>query len=667
MYPDNSARTGLKVRRAAKRSISLLLSALFAAALVLPCAAAGLESEYKIFLNGVQLTTDEDLVMRNLLLFMPLDNSALSALGATLALTPCPGKECFSVTAMGKEISFTLEENPMSVEGRTFDAGAAPFREQGVIYLPAQIFFETLGMDAIWDEEKGILAVDTVFQQPSAINNLYDLYGLGQKPSEPTAPAPQETQETPQAGQFGVTTPRMAYTYENQIKILSVRVGGDKARSRTEEKGDVYDIFNIRFLGTLDNGYEFQSVFRTSMTTNTENKRGEVKKLELSMNKNKISLQAYDIQPKFSRFVFRNYPLQGINYRREGKHFTLSGAAGKAMKRLKSSNYTRYIGGLRIERAYKTPRPLTLGAGFARVRDTGGYVDMKKLDNITYSVDLDADLKKPWNLKGEFAHSQIEFFRLNSSRNGNARTLVLTYTSKRVSWKTNYTRVGSDFYSETSYFSRGRGEFSSLYNKKINPRTTAGVGYRLKRIGGKETYIYPVNIRTQPFQNRKYLTFTALRNFEKTTSPYLRIQDAREIKVSDKIGTNRVDFNYERRKQKTDDKHIYRNKYGLTVKSDLSDKLTSEFKYKKERWYHDRQSITRQTDLNLNYEVAPWAEIVLGWGRYYNTPKSARTTMRIGFQKLDITKDREFRVMYQFHNYQEYNINSIEMSYSFFK
>ncbi len=306
-----------------------------------------------VIVNGVELPTDEEPMLRDLNVFLPLDRSVLSALGAVVGIAPCAEKECFTISAMGKEVSFVLGETKLTVQGRSYEAGAASFREQGILYVPATTLFEALDMKPFWDEKSATLTVTAVSEPSPGYEKLATVM-------RPTQPAVEKQPETTAAAtstpQFQTPTPRMGYTYENQIRVLSIGVDGDKTQSSAEEKGDVYNNFSIRFLGTLKNGYEFQSSIRTTETTDTQGKRGELNKFELGWTKNKISVNAYDIQPKFSKYIFRSYPMQGVSYRREGNAVTLHGVFGKAMKRMRASNYARYLASLRVERTFNKPK-----------------------------------------------------------------------------------------------------------------------------------------------------------------------------------------------------------------------------------------------------------------------------------------------------------------------
>jgi len=147
----------------------------------------------------------------------------------------------------------------------------------------------------------------------------------------------------------------------------------------------------------------------------------------------------------------------------------------------------------------------------------------------------------------------------------------------------------------------------------------------------------------------------------------MRIQDTREIRIVDKLGTSRVDASFERRKRKTTTDLSFRQKHSVSVRTNINEKLSAETRTQRERWYLDRQSVTRQSDLSLNYEIAPWVELSTGFGRYYNTPANARSTFKLGFHKVDIINDWEVRVQCQRHNYRDYDATAFELTYSFFR
>ncbi|HOY61990.1 MAG: hypothetical protein BWY28_02960 [bacterium ADurb.Bin236] len=652
-----------KKPRAKRRSI--LKAAALAAAIALAAFSAG-ESraqvsapEPKIVVNGMALPTDETPIVRSLTLFAPLDESVLGALGATLALSPCGDRECLTLTAMGRDVTFEIGGVFATYAGKRVAADAAAFRDSGIVFVPAKTLFEALGLNVNWDEPSGVLSADaTIISTP---------------PSERLAALLQVSEPEPEtaAEEFKTTVPFLAYTYENQTRILSAYVSGDKTLSFHDDKEEAYNNLNVRFVGLMKNGYDFTGVMRTSQTSDPTLKQGELKRLELGFSKNKIKISAYDVEPKFGRYMFRSYPIQGLDYKRVGNHFTLMGAAGKVSKQMRSSEYTRYVAGARVEKTVDAPRalkalqPVALGAGVVRVRDTGSRPGYLKQDNIAVAVDA-ATQYGDWKINADFAVSDNDFIGVSSS-GSTARSIELDRTTKKSSWKTTHERTGSDFYSETSYFTRGRNETSTMYNTRIGSNAVGGAGVRVRNHAGRQTYIYPSSFKFSPLKSRSRMNVTVRRNFEKTIRDQMRIQDTREIRIVDKLGTSRVDASFERRKRKTTTDLSFRQKHSVSVRTNINEKLSAETRTQRERWYLDRQSVTRQSDLSLNYEIAPWVELSTGFGRYYNTPANARSTFKLGFHKVDIINDWEVRVQCQRHNYRDYDATAFELTYSFFR
>jgi hypothetical protein len=652
-----------KEPRAKRRSI--LTAAALAAAIALAAFSAG-ESraqisapEPRIVVNGMALPTDEAPVVKSLTLFAPLDGSVLDALGATLALSPCGDRECLTLTAMGRDITFEIGGSLVTYAGKRVVADAAAFRDSGIVFVPAKALFEALGLNVNWDEASGVFTADvTIFSTP---------------PSERLAAILQvaEPEPEPAAEEFKTNVPFLAYTYENQTRILSAYVAGDKTLSFHDDKEEVYNNLNIRLVGLMKNGYDFAGVLRTSQTSDPALKQGELKRLELGFSKNKIKVSAYDVEPKFGRYMFRSYPIQGLDYRRVGNHFTLMGAVGKVSRQMRTSEYSRYVAGARVEKTVDAPRalralqPVALGAGVVRARDTGSRPGVLKQDNIAVAVDA-ATQYRDWKINADFAVSDNDFIGVYSS-GSTARSIELDRTTKKSSWKTTHERTGSDFYSETSYFTRGRNETSTMYNTKIGSNAVGGAGVRIRNHAGRQTYIYPSSFKFSPLKSRNRMNVTVRRNFEKTIRDQMRIQDTREIRIVDKLGSSRVDASFERRKRKTTTDLSFRQKHSVSVRTNINEKLSAETRTQRERWYLDRQSVTRQSDLSLNYEIAPWVELSTGIGRYYNTPANARSTFKLGFHKVDIINDWELRVQCQRQNYRDYDATSFELSYSFFK
>lgn len=656
-----------------KHSLKVAVCAL-ALALVAFLAGAGAQAaeEYTIEVNGRLLPAEDRLEYRDLTLFMPLDETVRDALDATISSVPCEG-DCFIVTAYGVTVRFEAGSGEIVADGRSYNIGAAPYKVGDVYYVPAGAFFRAIDFETEWNPEDGLLRAGITLELPPAQERFSAIEGVA-APGE--AAAPGQRREVDKsiappaiAGEpgFEVVDPYLAYTFENSIKILSKKVGGDKTLSRVEEKGDIYNQLNFRFVGLMANGYDFTGILRTNQTTETGTKRGEVKKLSLTWQKNDILMEAYDVQPRFSNYLLRNYPVQGLHYQRQNNLFKWNFVYGKTPKRIRDSKYARYVGGLRIEKNVSRRKEAYIGGAITDVRDTGSYMGDAKQKNFAGSIDGSIKLSDMAEFEGEIANSYSRFSGFDSNR-GTAAKYVFNYRSRSVLSKTTYERTSSNFVSETAYYTRGRTEFATLFNKKFSPVTMFGIGLKHKKIRDRVSKIYPMSLDMQPLGDRDYFRLSLQRNFEKTSGSRNRILDTREIRVRDKMGTSRIDVEVGRQKNKVPGSQLaYRDTKSLNVRSVLTDRIGAKFNIKSEKWEKDRVSVTRRLGLTLDYEPEPWTELTLGFGRYYNNPRSARTHVRFTYHRLDIYNDAEWKAEYMFENYRDYNINTVNVSYSFFK
>ena len=61
------------------------------------------------------------------------------------------------MTSMGTDVSLVVGETGVTIAGRGFDAGAAPFRDRGTVYIPARAFFEAGEIDRASELLEGAL------------------------------------------------------------------------------------------------------------------------------------------------------------------------------------------------------------------------------------------------------------------------------------------------------------------------------------------------------------------------------------------------------------------------------------------------------------------------------------------------------------------------------
>jgi len=643
-----------------------VLPAILAALVLLaiaPAAASAAEGDYSIQINGTDLPVDEELQMRDLVLFMPLDESVRIALDAEITPVTCAG-ECFRVSSYGESVKYRVGSGEYESDGEKM-YGAEVFKELGVYYVPAEAFFTAIGFDTRWNEETGTLSVGYDVELPSAQDRLADLLNI-KKPEEGK---PVEAEAAPAVELPEAAETYLDYTFENTTRYEYIGVTGDASRSRTEEKNDVHDRFNLRYMGKLSSGYDFIGVFRSRMTSEDELNRGELKKLELNWKKNKVDYTLYDVQPKFGlRYIMRNYSFQGFSYNRTNNLFTIQATVGKSPKRLRRSRYARYINAFRLKKELSKEHATVLGATYSLVKDTGSpKPGVVKQENYVTGLDLQTRLGAPWSLNAEAAASHNSFRNLKSDK-GTAFLYELSRSTVRSSMKATYQKTGAGFYSETSTFTRARTEAALLYNHKLGTYAMFGGGAKHKKIKDRTTKIYPLTFSCRPIGTRDNFNMKLYRNFEKTSGSRQQIIDTREVQLRDALGSNRMDLKVSRQKNKIPGRQLaYRDRKTLSVRSVLTDRLASRVDLKNERWKKDRVSVSRQARMKLEFEPKAWTEWAAEVSRYYNTPSSARTATSLSYHKLDIYNDSEWTFEFKFENYRDYNISSINLSYGFFR
>lgn len=649
-----------------KRSVSkkLILLLVLASIFLNIGVARGAEAArgYTIMVKDAKLPTDEGFEFRDLALFMPLDDSVTIALDAVVQPVVCDG-ECFKVVTYDGVVTFKVGSTEMVTEDGKIIESQSAYKIGSIYYIPAESYFSALGFETKMDEKIRTLFVDYEITDTTARERLAEVLNLKLKKTE-------EIVEVPVGEPAGYEpSHKIDYTFENTTKMNAVRVVGNKLMSSREEKGDYYNQFNIRFMGLLANGYDFNSSLKTNQTTQPKLKKGELKKLEMSWEKNKIRVAAYDLQPKMNlRYALRNYNMQGVSYKRSNDNYKWYAAAGKTPKRTRQSKYARYVSTARVEKPLSKKRKMNIGMTHIFVRDTGEIRGLKKLQNQVTVMDFKSNVGRSYVFQAEVANSYIRRLATWDSMRDTAFLYNLDYRGRKVTMKSSYEKTGNEFYSETSSFTRGRTELSTLYNIKTGPDTVFGQGMKHKRIKDRTTKVYPTSFTTRPIGSRNNFKMTAKRNFEKTTGSSSRILDTRELQVTDKVGVARVTAKGTRQKNKIPGKQIaYRDQKSISIKSPLTEKMGVQLDLKEEQWSQDRTSIARQNKIKIDFEPKEWSEIAVDVSRYYNTPSNARTTTRMTYQKINIINDSEWKMEFKFENYRDYNIKSLEISYGFFR
>lgn len=635
------------------------------------------QSGPKVYVNGQELHTDMPVLQKDRVLYIALGWSVAEALGAD-----------FSIGAAGKAYQVTLRKGDTTVtftEGNTEyvvnglpqDLFVKPFVQSGFLLVPLRPLFAVFGASVEWDKEKNVVRVGIgKAEMPPAVSRIpAEVFGGG-APEEEAPAAATEAVVTPieAATETAVTgmeaeaeSHRIEYTLDNTIGYQSVTVSGDRTQSSLISKSAFSNRFNIRFQGLMPNGYEMNSVLRTTETTDYQRKKGEVNKFSLSLEKERIALTLYDLFPKFSYYQLKNYQTQGVEYERTNNLFTWTAIWGKTPKRLRDSKYFRYLDGFRVHRE-KTDKS-DIGIGYVRVKDTGPNQSTDRIENETYAMNGMLRVNENSKMIGEFSMSSTRIFKGKPTL-GNARVLQYQYRDSRTTGTLNYERTGSGYNTETSFVTAGRREASALLNHKVSAKSLVGAGYKTVLLLGEETLSLPLLWTFSPLKSRSDMRLTIQRNFERArgSSDGTKITESREVALADKLGTAKLDLDVERRRQKSLSKGIsFRTTQKFRLAQPLTKKLDMTLQYRRERRTQSTTPIMRQGQVTFMYEVKDWTDLVFGLERFYIGSTQDRTSLLVGLKKVDVENDREMSFEYHFYNYRDHNDNSLSLDYSFYR
>lgn len=620
--------------------------------------ASGL-SQGKVFINGRELRADYKILFREGVAFIPISEELGYVLGADIDETTDGGH--FSVTFKTYETALVFSEGQSisTSNGIIRNLERPPFVSGGLLYVPLKDFFEQLECDVKRDGDNFQITKSTLF--PDVISEAPEGFL-----ASPTAGAAAATGTAP----IGTATApadllTLQYTYENVFEFENATVSGDATQSNLTPKTDFYHRLNFRAEGNMRNGYDLQGIFKTSSTTERDLNGGKVDTFNLNFYKNKISLNLYDYTPKVSRFVLKSYPLRGVMYDRQNNLFSMTALWGETPKSLRDSYYNRFENAFIIGKAFG--KNTSLNAVYSRTKDTGIDQDDDRIDNSVFSI-FGSSSRKKYSFNSEFALSRTSLF-YGDKFDSKAKWFEAKYKDKRTNVASSYERVGSEFYSETSYFTPGKREFQTLATSKLRKDMTLGTGYKTTKLSSDTSQLIPLQFTLIPLKSRPKMKWKLSKDYERARSDYgSKITDKRKFEYSDRIGKAKADFTIERNRQKdTWGEWQFRTTQRYRFISDLSKKLQMYLQFKKEYKTQTINARKRYYQYKYIYELEEWSELSFSVERYYNGTSSNRDTISAAYKKLDVINDREYSIEYQYLNYRDHNDNSIMASFSFIK
>ncbi|MFC1474458.1 hypothetical protein ACFLQK_00300 [bacterium] len=612
----------------------------------------------KIFLNGEALLDDFLLAAREGVMFIPLSDEMEFSLDAVLEQDPLSPVTKIELRTSDAVLVFTESEISFEANGIQRELRKRPFMLNGHLHVPLEDLFLHLGCEIRRDgDEIHITKQDAI---TDVINEIPDSF-LKRKPREP---AEQPVEEQPVEGELPETQYGVQYTYENTFEFENIAVSGDESLSNLVPKTDFYHRLSLRFMGEFENSYKLNSILKTASTTDRILNEGEVTTFNLSLNNNRNLFSFYDNAPRVSRYTLKSHQSRGMLYGRNLGKSQMSVIWGKSPKKLKETRYNRYLQALFWDRKTETGG---VGVSLVRIKDTGVPQDTDRLNNKVISFNASTK-KKGIKANAELAHSITERFDRAEAR-ALAKWVDLNYKNKTTTVVARYERIGSEFVSETSFFTPGSREFLLFINHRVTRRIIVGGGYRRMRLLGESTAFTPVLITVSPFVKRPKLRIKLLDNFEKSRGMLgTRITDKKKFLLSDRVGKAKVDFTLERKKQKdTLASWSFRTSRRYRYITPVSKKTMVILQHKNEYKSSSSNPRKRYYQAKITYEPIEWTEISLNMERYYNNTPNDRRTVSSSYKKIDIFNDREYQVEMGLSNYRDHNDLVFRLSYSYYK
>ncbi|MFA6450858.1 MAG: hypothetical protein WCX65_15395 [bacterium] len=612
-----------------------------------------------IFINSTELILETPPAIRNGEVFVPLTDTLSLALGADLETSDVNGRVAVRLWLSGTVLEYVEGETSYKSGGVERSLRQAPFTIGAWLAVPAASLFSELGFDVEFKDNKLLVTKKSVM---TLIEQIPESLFVPEAKTEMPAETPPENA----GGTSGeIQPPPFQYTYENSFEFINIKVSGDSSQSSLIPESDLYNKLNIRSVGVLPNGFDMTMNLKTSSTTNDDFRHGEVNNFNINATKGGTSVSLYDLNPKISRFVMKNYQMQGLQYSRKSGDSTLTAMWGKTPKKLFESLYNRYAGALRVEK--QVGQRWNYAATHVRIDDTGIPESTDRHENNVTSFTGAYDTK-PMDFNIEYAISNDRVFH-ESGKKANATRIEFKRSTKKYVLLGGYEQIGNEFVSQSTFFTAGRRERSAIISARLNPRTIVMTGTRNVLLMGESTSYLPLQINAQPFAARKKMKLTMNLNNEKSQNASgSKLTESRQFSVSDWFGETKLTLNHERRVQRSYESDLsYRTNMKAQLNSQLTKKLMSAVQYRKERKTPNSNPLSRFSRIRFEYALEEWSDIGITYERYYNGTDFNRNGIELDYRLLNNKNDSEITAAYGFYNYSAHNDNSISVKYSYIR
>lgn len=609
-----------------------------------------------IYINEIKLILDVPPALRGGRVFVPVTQSAAWAFDADAVYAQTAGGLQLTLSMPGAQAVFTEGLARYSFGGTVRMMADAPLVMDGVLAVPVQPLFEALGGAVTFTEDAVIVDMPLPSAAVQEIPDSMFIREPGEMPPRATG-----TEEIP------FEESAFQYTYENTIEFENNAISGNETLSNLQRKTDYYERINLRMTASLESGWVMNSTLRASATTDEDLKQGEVDRFVAVFQKEQTSWTVYDLYPRLTRYALKNYQMQGVQFSKRLGAAGVTAVWGKTPRELRESEYIRYVRGLHFNGPISDSTQW--GLGYVAVRDTGDLQPTDRLDNRVFTMTGDYK-KNDLAVQGEMAMSMTRVFHEQWNR-GKARWINAQWRSgdRATSLNMSYERTGSQFESETAFFTAGRRELSMLLNHRLNKRTLFGGGWKNVILLGETTWYSPVQLALSPFAARPKLRMTLKRNYEKTRGRAgTRVTDRRALSLDDRFGAARVRWDFERRAQKDVlGSRSWRTSRRYRFDTPLTDRLNSQFQVRQERRTTGSSPMNRFVQARFVYELAEWDELTLTLERYYNGTPYNRFNNNLQYRRLDVLNDREISIEIGTINYPQHNENTLRIKYSFYR
>lgn len=625
----------------------------------------------QLVINGVKVETQEPLWVWRGVTYLPLEYSTLLQLNLQVEIFDGETGRTLQVRTDGTTLAFTEERCEFTVNEVRLEAPGAPLVNTAVPAVPLRAFFDALGAKTVWaeSEKKIYIALAVEKEEMEALpSGFFSTKGGGEqvvaapKTPEPAVPAveqPAAATETVAIDEAPPPEKKFQYTYENTTGVDSADVSGDTDASYIEDETITHNLFQLRASDLLSNGYEMSATVRTVQTTDEERKSFEFEKMTFGFTKGAKIFELYDLYPKFSHYMMRSYRLQGVRYVR-GAADSKTGfevVAGKSPKKARDSEYARYVTGANFR---TTVGDMLMRMNYVRADDTGTLRDGEpKVRNEVYSVEGSMPLLNKWKMIAEYAGGGTD-----GEGSGRARFVSMNYQAKKTRVEIKYERTGTGFQSETSFYPKARSEIAVTYQRKPTERITYAFGHKQRQYRGDRTFFYPVSLSVRPIKSRTGLKIDLWREFQRTVNGEYEGIDERGMRLVDRLGQLIMDLSFSRRKTKDYDGTLYKTTRALKLRRPFSEKMYVSMDIFRERRQLSTTPLARSVFSRVEYEIAPWTDLVLGAGRFYNATSQNSEEYSVGFRKVNIFDDWEVGFDVKLKNYSDHNDLTMKARYT---